>query len=541
MSTFSLIRGTSIVAALTACSRVLGFLRDVIIASVFGASLVTDAFFVAFRLPNLLRSLVAEGALTSAFVPVFSHALEEDDAIARRTFRAMTGVLLSVTVVLSFLGIIFADNLISLFAPGFAGTTELYSLAVSLTRWMFPYIVFISLIALINGALNSKNIFGAAPFAQIIMNLCLAAGGILAIFFIPEEGIFILAGSVVIGGILQVLAQLPFLKRAQLTLLPARPLLTKETRQILLLMLPAIVGAAAYQISVLLNTVLASLLITGAVSWLFFADRVSQLPVGIFTVSLGSVLLPGLSRAAAQQDSDSFGKTLIDALRYTSFVMIPLAGYLFCFAEPAVALLFERGSFSNFDTQMTAIALQGVSIGLWGVACNYLCIRGFLAHKNTILPTILGLIGVFCTLIIALLTMGPIAAIDSPIARGLVDIQRFLTSFFPSANTQHFGLALSSGLSSTLIFPLALILLKQKKHLSVPLAPFLVASARLMLVTIATMLLVDYFGLLRITSIYDFISNSLISLTFFISLSFLLRVKELEETYSLIRRKVYRG
>lgn len=538
MNSPSLLRGTSIVAVLTACSRALGFIRDMIIASVFGASLVTDAFFVAFRLPNLLRSMVAEGALTSAFVPVFSHELEKDANAANATFRSMTGVLLILTVVLSSCGILFANQLIALFAPGFSDSQQLFSLCTSLTQLMFPYIIFVSLIALINGALNSKGIFGAAPFAQIIMNMCLAIGALSAIPYTPTEGIYLLAVSVLVGGLMQVLVLLPALKKTSLILLPRIPLITRETTQILFLMIPAVAGAAAYQLSMLVNTVLASLLQTGAVSWLFFADRVSQLPVGIFTISLGSVLLPTLSRSAANNDVQLFGKELTNALRYTSFVLIPLSGYLFCFADDIVPVLFGRGNFSNFDVSQTAIALKGVSIGLWGVGCNYLCMRAFLAHKNTVIPTAFGIVSVSLTLIFALLSMGPISPSDSKISTALLLIQEALAAFVPSINIGHTGLALSSGLASTVLFPVSIMLLSARGYLTSSMKHFLLSSCKAMIITAA---LIWFNVLAEITldsELLSLILNSLISLSLFILMAFFFRLNEMQETYTLFMRKI---
>ena len=321
----SMVRGTGIVGSLTLVSRVLGFVRDMLVARLFGSGLYADTFFVAFRIPNLLRSLVAEGALTSAFVPVFASELKQGKEEAQSAFSSVMGLLLLTTALLSVVGIYLASTIVAFFAPGFGVGTEKFELCVLLTQVMLPYIMFVSVIALLNGALNSVKIFGSSALAQVVMNVVLILGAWAAMYLESRAGVIALAVSVMVGGAAHLVAQVPALSRSGFSLAPSLHVFTPVTRQLLKLMLPAVVGATVYQLTIFLNTVMASLLREGSVSWLFYADRLTQLPIGIFSIALASVLLPTLSQAHVEKNRELFVKNLIDAVRYTSFFMIPLA------------------------------------------------------------------------------------------------------------------------------------------------------------------------------------------------------------------------
>lgn len=444
----SILRGTAVVSAFTLLSRALGFLREILVARLFGASMLADALFVAFRIPNLLRSIFAEGALTAAFVPVFAHELAKGESEARDAMRSMVSLLLLATGIVSILGVIFAPEVVMAIAPGFGEGSDRYELCVLLTRILMPYIMCVSIVALLNGALNSVHIFGVSAFAQVIMNLVLIAGALLAAWFEAKEATVVLAISALVGGVLQVAAQIPTLRRSGFSIKPALRMWTRPAREVVHLMMPAVLGAAVYQVSIFLSTQLASILETGSVAWLTYADRLTQLPIGVFSIALSSVLLPTLSTALAAGDEVSYRKSLIDSLRYTSFIMIPLSVFLFAFAEPIVTILFERGNFDHFATLQTALAVQAFTLGLWAVSCHSMLVRAFNARKDTKTPTIVGLFLLFVQLFISLLIMGdPVSQSDSGFEALVRSAQSSIGHFFPRLQLGHAGLALSSSLT----------------------------------------------------------------------------------------------
>ena len=401
-----IVKGTVEVSVLTMVSRVLGFVRDLLTAFLFGSTYLADAFFVAFKIPNLLRSFVAEGALNNAFVPVFVDELAKSKEQAKETMRSMVSFLLITTIILSVLGIVFAKEIIGVIAPGFVSNPKKQQLCILLTQIMLPYIMCVSIVSMLNGALNAVNIFGRSAWAQIWMNICLITGAVIACFFAKETAIFILAYSVIAGGVVQIAIQLPTLKKAGFSIIPGLKIITGATKQVALLMLPAILGVAAYQLQIVINTLLASLLESGSVSWLFYAERVVQLPIGVFTVALSSVLLPVLARASAENNSDDFATNLTNSLRYVSFVIIPISGILYFFAEPIAWLLFERGQFDHASTLKTAQAIQNYSFGLWAVSSGSILLRVFFAKKNTVTPTLIGVGTLVFTAMFSMMFMG---------------------------------------------------------------------------------------------------------------------------------------
>lgn len=444
-----LLRGTAIVSVVTLLSRVLGFIRDLLVARLLGASLFADAFFVAFRIPNLLRSFLAEGALTSAFTPTFCGALAESPERARATFRRIVGFLLTITLPLTALGIAFAPALLSVIAPGFEAGSERFVQCVSLTRMMLPYIACVSIIALINAALNALNIFGASAWAQVVMNMVLIAGALAATPLQPAHATYVLAISVLLGGIAQILAQAPALRRSKLSLRPTWQLKHRDVGDVVRLMLPATVGASVYQITIFIATLLASLLPEGSVAWLFYADRVAQFPLGIFSIALASVLLPALASASAQRDSTRFRSGLADAIRFNSFLIIPMATGLFSLATPITQLLFERGAFSPHSTEMTSAAVRAMALGLWATSCHSLIVRAFIARKDTLTPTLIGLCALLINVLSSLALMGPIAAHSDLLSRSAATVQGALYAVLPwQPALGHIGLALASSIAA---------------------------------------------------------------------------------------------
>lgn len=457
----TIVRGTFIVSVYTLLSRILGFIRDLLVARYFGAGVFADAFFVAFRIPNLLRSFVAEGALSSAFVPVFTERSQQGVEVADAVMRSVLTCVLILNVLLSIVGCVFAPQIVQLIAPGFADNPEQFSLCVTLTRVMIFYILFVSLVALVNGALNAFRVFGASAMAQVVMNLVLIAGALVAGRFNPLMGVHILAWSVLLGGFVQLVVQLPALRRVGLGLMPTLRIVKAPVVEIARLMGPALIGAAVYQLGIFIATILASFLQSGSVSWLFYADRVTQFPIGIFTIALASVLLPSLARSSQQANGAEFAEQLHNSLRYTTVFMIPAAVFLASFAEPVVALLFERGAFTERDTVMTAAAVATLSWALWPVSCHSMMVRAFMAKKDTTTPTLLGVCGVVVTVLLSLILMGPVDG-ATVAAKMIATTQQFLAPLVPMTDMAHVGLAAASAGGSLFVLIATGLLLSRR-------------------------------------------------------------------------------
>lgn len=473
-----LARNTGIVGGLTLLSRLFGFFRDLIVARLLGAGDLSDTFFVAFRIPNLLRSLFAEGAMTSAFVPVMAEQKEAGRAALNSTLRAASGLLLLGSLAATVLGVMYTPQIIELFAPGFGATAGKMQKCVELTQIMLPYIVFVAFTTMINGALNTVGVFGASAAAQVLMNIVLIIGGLVAGFFDLDSAVNILAASVIVGGVVQVLAQFPALRKNGLSILPSFQIFVASNFKILKLLLPAVFGAALYQIVIFVNTVLASMLPNGAVSWLFYADRVTQLPIGVFTVALSSVLLPTLSKSAASNDAALFSKDLSDSLRYTSFVIAPLAASLIVIAEPLVSVLFERGAFTAHDSLMTAASIQALSLGLWATSIHSMMSRAFFAKKDSITPTAIGVLSLIVGISVSLLLMGrPTHVTNSTLDGAIVGLQNLLLGVFPGGSFGHVGLSYASSVSATVSVMLSLSMIKRAAP-TTSFTPFLLSTGK---------------------------------------------------------------
>lgn len=539
-SSKSLIRGTTIVSVLTLISRILGFLRDMVIARLFGAGMIADAFFVAFRIPNILRSFVAEGAFTSAFVPMFSTEVKHSQARAQETLSAVSGLLITTTMALATLGILFAPEITNIFAPGFGIGTEKSQLCIWLMRLMFPYIICISLVAMINGALNTVKIFGMAAVGQIVMNGVLIVAAIIAEFFDNTSAATLLSVSVVLGGITQISVLLPTLKKAGFVIIPSRHIFKPVIKDLLKLMLPATIGAGAYQIAIFVNTLLASLLQEGSVSWLFYADRLAQVPIGLFTVALASVLLPTLSHLEAEKDQSQFNQSLINALRYTSFFIIPIAFGLFFFAEPLITIMFERGAFTHNSSINTALALQALCIGLWGISCHSMTVRALLAKKDTVSPTIIGLVSLFINITLSLLFMGsPRSGQQGVFYQVVLSIQ----DVFPAGmrmNLGHAGLALASGLASSVSF-LILATVFHKKSGNVVWDQFLSSTIKALTAGLMMWLVLDTCIVLIPGQIMQLVVGIPTGMLLFLLGCWILGSTELKEISTLVFRKLNRN
>ncbi|MDA3934668.1 MAG: murein biosynthesis integral membrane protein MurJ [Gammaproteobacteria bacterium] len=381
-------------AAGTMVSRVLGFLRDVIIARMFGAGMATDAFFVAFRIPNLFRRLFAEGSFALAFVPVLSEYRKRGDQRAvRELIDSISGVLIAVLLIVTAVGVLLAPLLVRIFAPGFDADDPRQAMATDMLRLTFPYLLFISLTALSGGILNTWGKFWIPAVTPALLNISLICAALLLapVLAVP---VMALAWGVLLAGALQLAFQLPAL--ARLGLLPRPGWLPGHAgvRKIMRLMLPTLFGSSVAQVNLLLDTLIASLLMAGSVSWLYYADRMFEFPVGVFGVALSTVILPRLATAVGGQrmiasshaDDQQFTATLQWAMRLAWLISVPAAVGLLLLATPVLQTLFEYGRFSGADTRMTGMALQAYALGLPAVIAVKVLAPGFYARQDTATP-----------------------------------------------------------------------------------------------------------------------------------------------------------
>ncbi len=462
-----LAKATGTVAAFTLLSRVLGMVRDVVIAGRFGAGMSTDAFFVAQRVPNLLRSLMAEGSLANAFVPILAEEQRRSNDAARRAIGGVSSFVVLVTTVLAILGIYFAEEITLVFAPGFGAGTAKTALAAQLMRIMFPYIVIVSLLALAGSILNSLGRFGWSSASQVIMNLVMIGGVLFSTtsYFSDQTAIYALSISVLVGGVMALYIQQKALAKSNVSLAFRSPLKTPAIKKLCRLMLPSVLSASLYQILIFVNTLLASLLPEGSVSWLFYADRIFQFPIGVFSLAVATAALPSLSRLASEGRDTELSLQLSQALSWMLFGTLPAALGMVILAQPIMSVLFERGTFSVYDAQQSAAALAAFSIGLWSVSCQSLLVRGYLAKQNALIPSAIACLSIGVNIVLSVLLMGPLTLEHAGGLTSAVLALRSLISpehFWPGVTIPalgHVGLALSGSIGSILSVTLLTALL----------------------------------------------------------------------------------
>lgn len=402
-------RATGIVGAATLLSRILGFVRDMVIAGVFGAGLASDAFFVAFRLPNLMRRLFAEGSLSMAFVPVLNQYLategkESAFTFARAGFRTLAAILFGIAVC----GVLCAPSIVSVISPGFVKDPAKLALTIDLTRVMFPYVFFICLVALAMGLLNSLGHFAMPAFAPVMLNVSMIASVVLLSGHLSHP-VMALAIGVVIGGVVQWGMQVPVLWRKGFRFRGPGGISHPGIKKVGRLMLPTVFGAAVYQISILLGTLLASLLEEGSVSYLYYADRLVQFPLAIFGISAATAVLPTLSRQVAAGRYEDLGDTFGEALRWMLFINLPAMAGLMALAAPIVALLFERGAFNAAMTKGCTTALFYYAAGLWSFACVRIVVSVFYAMQDTKTPVKMASLSLVANMVFAVVLMFPLS------------------------------------------------------------------------------------------------------------------------------------
>ncbi len=404
-------------------SRILGFIRDMLFARIFGINSGTDAFFVAFKIPNFLRRLFAEGAFSQAFVPVLSDYKEQGSKQALKLFIDRTaGTLALILLIVSIIGVIAAPILIALFAPGFINEGKQYELAVYMLRITFPYLFFISLVAFAGGILNSHGKFAIPAFTPVFLNICMIAA---AIWLSPmmDDPIVALAWGVFAAGIVQLLFQFPALY--QLGLLPNLKLGFKDpgVKRILKLMLPAIFGVSVTQINLLLDTLIASFLAAGSVSWLYYSDRLVEFPLGIFGIALATVILPSLSKNHAADNQLEFSKSLDWALRLVLLIGLPASVGLLLLAKPMLSTLFQYEEFGSNDVLLAGQSLMAYSVGLLGFILVKVLVPGFTSRKDMKTPVRFGIYAMFAN-------MGLNIALVFPFAHAGLALATSLGAFF---------------------------------------------------------------------------------------------------------------
>jgi putative peptidoglycan lipid II flippase len=383
----SLLRASGTVSFMTLISRISGFVRDIIAAHLFGADAATDAFYVAFRIPNFFRRLSAEGSFSQAFIPVLSEYRQQRDGAALRDLIShVTGVLGGILLLFTTLGIAAAPLVIMVFAPG----VKEPELATHMLRITFPYLFFISLVALAGGIMNSFRHFAVAALTPVWLNICMI-GCALWLSRYTDPPIMSQAWAALLAGIVQLLFQVPFLARMNMLPRPRWRWNHEGVQKILRLMMPSIFGSSIMQISLLIDTIAASLLAAGSITWLYYADRMVELPFGIFGVSFATVILPSLSDKHAARDAGAFSRNLDWALRLTLLVGIPAFLGLALLALPIMAGLFQSGAFDIHDAQMSAYALVAYAFGLPAFMLTKILAPGFYARQDTRTPVRIGI------------------------------------------------------------------------------------------------------------------------------------------------------
>ncbi|ENU1227437.1 murein biosynthesis integral membrane protein MurJ [Providencia rettgeri] len=417
----NLLKSLAAVSSMTMMSRVLGFIRDAIIARVFGAGAAADAFFVAFKLPNLLRRIFAEGAFSQAFVPILAEYKNQQGEEATRTFVAyIAGMLTLALAIVTILGMIAAPWIIYVTAPGFTDDADKFALTTDLLRVTFPYIFLISLASLAGAILNTWNRFSVPAFAPTLLNVSMI---IFAAFAAPyfNPPIMSLAWAVLVGGVLQLVYQLPHLKKVGMLVLPRLSFRDSGVWRVMKMMGPAIIGVSVAQISLIINTIFASFLQSGSVSWMYYADRLMELPSGVLGVALGTILLPSLAKSFTSGNQNEYRQLMDWGLRLCLLLALPCALGLAILAEALTVSLFQYGNFTAHDSLMTQYTLIAYCVGLTGMILVKILAPGFYSRQNIRTPVKIAIVTLILTQLMNLAFIGPL---------------------------QHAGLALSIGLAA---------------------------------------------------------------------------------------------
>lgn len=415
----SLFKSTSVIMCMTMISRVFGFLRDMVTANIFGTSAAFDAFSVAFKIPNFMRRLFAEGSFSQAFVPILSEYQKKQTRDEIQHFlNAMAGTLGLTLIIVTLIGIIAAPFIVRIFAPGFETQGARYDLAVTMLRITFPYLMLISMTAFSGAVLNTYSKFWVAAFTPVFLNLSMIAA---AFYFAPQFAtpIIGLAWGVFVAGVVQLLFQWPFLKHLKLLPRPCINFRDPGVRRVLKLMVPALFGVSIGQINLLVDTLFASILAVGSVSWLYYSDRLMEFPLGVFGVAISTVILPHLSRHHASQSNDSFSLTLDWALRAVLLVGIPAGVVLAVMAGPMLSTLFQHGHFDEHAVLMSRQSLMAFAIGITPFMLVKILAAGFYAKQNMQTPVRIGVIAMLANIVLNFVLIGPLAHAGIALATSL--------------------------------------------------------------------------------------------------------------------------
>lgn len=456
----SIAGAAGLIGAATFSSRILGLIRDIILARLLGASASADAFFVAYRVPNLLRELLAEGSMSSAFIPVFTeyHTLRTKRETWELASAAFT-TLLSIVTLITLIGVVVAPTIVWLLAPGFHDEPTQLEMTTILTQVMFPYLIFISLAALTMGMLNSLRAFAAPALAPVFFNICVIAA---ALFLAPllDEPVIGVAIGVVVGGLAQFVMQLPSVHKRGFLFQWRFDLSHPGVRRIGWLIVPSLLGTSVTQINITVNTILASYF-DGGPTYLFYGMRLIQFPLGIFGVALATAILPTLSAQAAKGSMDELRQTVGFGLRMISFIILPAMAGLMLLRVPIVHLFFEHGAFTAADTAGTAVVLLGYAVGLWAFAGMRIIVAAFYSMQDTKTPAIAAVTAMFINILLALWLMGPLEYAGLALATALsamvnITILVFvLTSRLGGIDWWHFGQSFGRALIATIPVVLA--------------------------------------------------------------------------------------
>jgi putative peptidoglycan lipid II flippase len=422
----TIVRNAGVVGVATMTSRVLGLVRDAVLAYMLGATEVADAFFVAFRIPNLLRQLFGEGALAASFVPVYTDVRQKGGEEKSRLFAGdLFTLLVLILTVLTVLGIVFAPLLVRFIAMGFDPSTNLFQTTVQLTRWMLPYLVFICAAALGMGVLNSHGHFLVPAAAPALLNISIIS---FALLISPKLSTPVLgvAWGVLAGGFLQFFVQIPPMERLRVLPVLRMPQYTPEVKRLLLLMAPAILGVTVYQLNILVDTIVASFLPTGSITYLWYGNRMMQFPLGVFGIALATAALPTLSKQVAEGRNDDFTGTVSFSLALTAFIGFPAAMGLIALREPIMATLFGRGAFDALDVSGAGQALLYYAMGLPLFIGVKILGRAFFALENTRIPFSAAGVAFIFNALLDLILMGPMGHSGLALATSIASFVNFM-------------------------------------------------------------------------------------------------------------------
>lgn len=418
----SLFKSTSVVVLMTTISRVFGFIRDMVTAVFFGATAGFDAFSVAFKIPNFMRRLFAEGSFAQAFVPVLSEYQKQKKPEEIQEFiNAIAGTLAFILIIVTIVGVVFAPWIVRLFAPGFETSGPRYDLAVTMLRITFPYLLLISLTAFCGSILNTYSRYWVAAFTPVFLNIAMIGA---AIWLAPQMAapIIALAWGVFIAGVVQLLFQWPFLKRLRLMPKPKVNFRDPGVNKVLKLMVPALFGVSVSQLNLLIDTVFASFLVVGSVSWLYFSDRLMEFPLGVFGVAISTVILPHLSRHHASQSHQEFSLTLDWAIRCVLLIGVPAGIVLAVISGPLLSTLFQHGKFDAHDVLMAKKSLSMFAIGIAPFMLIKILASGFYARQNLRTPVKIGVIAMVANMIFNAILIWPLQHAGIALATSLASL-----------------------------------------------------------------------------------------------------------------------